>query len=188
MPPHFAQTLHLGSLFDDLTDAGLTPTTVVLRHTTVAATRFVATRLGVAPGRPLTHLRRLRLVDGRPLAVLENYLTHEIGATAAASLTGGGLHQLLRQQGVHLRLATQRIHARLATREECGLLQEREPCTVLTSSRIAYDREGVAVEHTQHVYNPRLFTFVSDLSFDDPPGDTDRGPGRWTGDAPDGAR
>ncbi len=67
----------------------------------------------------------MRLVDGHPIAILENYLTRELTMTAAASLTSGSLHQLLQQQGVHLRLATQRIHARLATREESGLCENR---------------------------------------------------------------
>jgi DNA-binding GntR family transcriptional regulator len=177
-PPHFAQTLHLGSLFDDLTAAGHTPTTTVLRHTTVEATRFVAERLGITAGQSLTYVRRLRLVDGHPLAILENYLTHELTTTAAASPTSGSLHQLLQQQGVHLRLATQRIHARLATSEESGLLREPEPLTVLTLSRIAYDRHGLPVEHTQHLYNPRLFAFISDLHADSPPGEPELGPDR----------
>src|SRR5579872_235902 len=70
--------VELTSLYDDLSRGGQHPATTLLSHEVIAADERLKERLSVTPGAPVLHLRRLRLIDGVPLAVLENFLPEEL--------------------------------------------------------------------------------------------------------------
>src|SRR6478752_3877009 len=66
--------VELSSLYEDLDVNGRRPTTEVLHTEVLPADALTAERLGVEPGRPTLHIKRLRYADGVPLAILENTL------------------------------------------------------------------------------------------------------------------
>lgn len=158
-----ARQIELTSLFDDLAGAGKVPATHVLELATVPAAPVVATQLGVAPDARVLRIRRLRLADGVPLAVLENYLPDAFADLGEHELGGTGLYQGLRARGVVLRVARQRIGARKATNEEARLLDLGRGAPVLTMDRTAYDADGAAVEYGHHCYRPDLYSFEMTL-------------------------
>ncbi|RKR74964.1 GntR family transcriptional regulator [Frondihabitans australicus] len=154
-----SRKVELTSLFDDLKSGDQHPTTRVLAHEVIPADEHIADDLGIAVGDPVTHLRRLRLADDVPVALLQNYLP-----TAVADLSGDdfeefGLYQLLRGRGVTMRVAKQRIGARAARDDEASLLEIEPRGAVLTMSRTAYDASGRAVEVGYHCYRPDLYSF-----------------------------
>ncbi|MFG1922844.1 GntR family transcriptional regulator [Cryptosporangium sp. NPDC048952] len=151
--------VELTSLYDDLDRGGQQPATTLLLHELVTADAGVAERLSVNEGTPVLHLRRLRLSDGVPLAVMENYLPEDYTDLTADSLTGRGLYQLLRGRGTQIRVAQQRIGARAATVEESRLLEIKRNGPVLTMDRTAYDTFGKAVEYGHHCYRPDNYSF-----------------------------
>src|SRR5204863_7822404 len=91
-------------------------------------------------------VRRLRLADDSPLAILTNYLPARY-QLSESDLRAKGLYAGLRLAGVNLKIAHQRIGARLMTAEEAGLLAEEVPAACLTVERIAYDDTGQFVEY-----------------------------------------
>lgn len=151
--------VELTSLYDDLDRAGQNPATRLLAHEVVPADDQVADRLAVALGAPVLHVRRLRLSDGVPLAVMENYLSEDFTDLGAEALTNRGLYQLLRARGTRIRVAQQRIGARAATAEESRLLEIKRNGPVLTMDRTAYDTFGTAVEYGHHCYRPDHYSF-----------------------------
>lgn len=149
----------LTSLFDDLAESGQVPTTRLLLHEVVAADAAVAGALSVPVGTDVARVRRLRLADGVPVALLENHLPLEIAELSTAELGEHGLYQLLRDRGVTMKVAEQRIGARAATDAEAELLEIEPRDPVLTMTRTAYDDSGRAVEVGTHCYRPDLYSF-----------------------------
>src|SRR3954453_24080672 len=140
------RNVELTSLYEDLESSGQRPETTVLDCTVVPADERAATTLDIERGSPTLHVRRLRLADGVPIAILENTLPTDFIDLDAADLRTHGLYQLLRARGVTMRVAKQRIGAREATADEAELLDIRRGSAVLTMSRTAFDNSGRAVE------------------------------------------
>ena len=151
--------VELTSLFEDLSATDRTPSTRVLDFGQIAASDNVAERLGVTAGSPVVHMRRLRLADDVPLAVLENYLPQEFLDITRDDLESFGLYQLLTARGVGIRVARQRIGARSVTSEEAKELDVDKHSAVLTMERVAFDGNGRAVEFGHHAYRPDLYSF-----------------------------
>jgi DNA-binding GntR family transcriptional regulator len=158
-----SRKVELTSLFDDLSRDGHRPVTALLSREVILADGHLAERLSVPPGAPVLHARRLRLSDGVPLAILENFLPEEFTDLRTADLERRGLYQLMRSRGVQIRVAQQRIGARAATAEESGLLEIKSHGPVLTMERTAYDNLGKAVELGHHCYRPDLYSFEMTL-------------------------
>lgn len=154
-----SRKLELTSLYEDLNSAKRTPSTRVLGHARSTADENVAAHLGVEVGSPVLHVRRLRLADNVPLAVLDNFLPSEFVDIAREDLEKFGLYQLLGARGVDIRVAKQRIGARLATLDEAKTLEIDRKAAVLTMERVAFDNTGHAIEFGQHVYRPDLYSF-----------------------------
>lgn len=156
------RNVELTSLYDDLARAGQEPTTVLLEYTVELPDEDVARELSLGDGREVVCIKRLRLANGEPLAVMTNYLPLEI-APAAEELEHSGLYQSLRTRGVHIRLARQRIGARAADRTESKLLGDKPGAPVLTMERTAFDDSGRAVEFGKHCYRAARYYFDTTL-------------------------
>jgi DNA-binding GntR family transcriptional regulator len=155
--------IELTSLYDDLAAAQRSPRTKVLELVTVPAGDEIAKDLGVPPGADVIRLRRLRLSDAEPLALLTNHLPIDIVELSAERLERHGLYEILRTAGVNLRIANQTIGARGATTAEAALLDERRGVPLLTMTRTAFDDKGRAVEYATHVYRASRYSFTLTL-------------------------
>lgn len=160
--PHVRRPVELTSLYEDLARAGETPTTTVLSLERVPAPAEIAAELDLVEGVEIVVLRRLRYSHGEPLALMTNFLPGRFRPTAE-ELSERGLYQYLRGQGVHLRVAHQRIGARPARADEARLLEEPPRAALLTMERTAFNDQGVAVEHGQHVYRASRYEFEATL-------------------------
>lgn len=162
-PRQIQRSVELTSLQADLERAGRNPSTRVLAHEHLAADAEVAALLGLEIGAPVVRIRRLRLADGEPLAVLSNLLPAE-GVPDVQELTTAGLYDCLRARGIVPRAARQRISARIATLEEAELLGEKAGAALITMERTAYDDTGRVLEQGEHVYRPSLYIFDTTVS------------------------
>jgi GntR family transcriptional regulator len=160
----FSREERLTSLYDDLEKAGKTPGTRILTYEVGPLDEDV--RDAISPTESVDSdflkLRRLRLSDEKPLAVLTNYLPIRYGIPRE-DLEGRSLYACLRASGVNLKIAHQRIGARLMTAEEASLLDEDDPAACLTVDRIAYDDTGQFVEFGRHIYRASSYTIQSFL-------------------------
>ena len=151
--------VELTSLYDDLTHTHQVPSTRLLTLETQVADAKTADRLGVAEGSPTLHLRRVRLADDVPVAVMENWLPEDLIGIEPNDLVAHGLYQVLRSRGVTMRVARQHIGARKSTNEEADLLEIEKNSALLTMDRTAFDNSGRAVEFGHHCYRPDLYSF-----------------------------
>lgn len=151
--------VELTSLYEDLKSSSREPGTDVLAHETVPANETVAARLGIEVGSEVVYLRRRRLTDNVPVAIMENYLPVTFADITTAQLTAHGLYEILRARGVTIRVANQRIGARSAHDDEPKLLDIDSGSALLTMERVAYDVSGSAIEYGLHCYRPDMYSF-----------------------------
>ncbi|ODR17510.1 GntR family transcriptional regulator [Mycolicibacterium porcinum] len=154
--------VELTSLYDDLARAGQEPATKVLEYSIGPASDEVAGWLNLPPGSEVATMRRLRMSNGQPLAVMTNYLPAAL-APDEEQLEQSGLYRSLRSRGVHIRLARQRIGARAASRDEARLLDEKPKAPLLVMERTAFDDSGRIVEYGSHVYRASRYYFDTTL-------------------------
>ncbi len=144
----------LSSLHDDLHAAGRQPTTDILELGVEPASEHVAESLSISPGSDVVHLVRRRHADGRPLALIHNWLRHEVaGDLTAELLTADGLYATLRERGVRPHYARQRLGAKAATAEEARLLGLDEGAPLVTMQRVMQDDTGRRIEVADVVYD-----------------------------------
>ena len=159
----FRRDERLSSLNEDLAKAGRTPTTKVLEYSLGELDSDIRDAIDGAAVTDVAFLkiRRLRLADDVPLAILTNYLPNRFEITQLISRAG--LYACLRSLGVNLKIAHQQISARLMTDEEAEWLDEETPAACLTVDRIAYDDVGQFVEFGRHLYHAAHYSIQSSL-------------------------
>jgi len=160
----FRRDERLSSLNEDLAKAGKRPGTRLLELSVGELDTDVRDAIDAVEvtDREFLKIRRLRLADDVPLAVLTNYLPAHFNLDPD-ELERKGLYACLRALGVNLRIAHQRISARLMTEEEAELLDEETPAACLTVDRLAYDDVGQFVEFGRHVYHAAHYSIQSSL-------------------------
>lgn len=160
--PHVRRPMELSSLLSDLHAAGHEVETVILDYDGRTATPEEAERLESKPEAEVVFIRRLRLADGEPIAIMTNLLPADIAPTRA-ELETDGLYNLMRSRGVVLATATQVVGARNATAKEAEMLWEKRRAALLTVVRTSYDPTGRVVEYGAHVYRASRYTFETTL-------------------------
>ncbi|ALV44188.1 DNA-binding transcriptional regulator, GntR family [Arthrobacter alpinus] len=155
--------LELSSLFDDLSARGSKPSTSVLTFTHIEADLPTIAALGLDAGSKVYHFTRLRKVDGKPLALMENWVRDDITTIDEAMLASQGLYGILRNAGVNFRLASQSIGAMVANDYQAPLLEAGVGSALVTMDRTALDDKGRMVETGHHVYRADNYSFEMTL-------------------------
>ena len=161
----FRRTEALSSLNDDIIKAGQLPSTRLLEFCVGSLDeQDVRDAIDAAAVHEteFIKIRRLRLADEMPLAILTNYLPARFELTEE-DLRTKSLYACLRSLGVNLKIAHQQISARLMTEEEAELLDEETPAACLTVDRLAYDDVGRFVEFGRHMYHAAHYSIQSSL-------------------------
>ena len=160
----FRRTEALSSLNEDIIKAGKTPSTRLLDFTLGKLDQDIRDAIGdAAPtDTDFIKIRRLRLADDVPLAILTNYLPARFQITED-DMQSKSLYACLRALGVNLKIAHQQISARLMTEEEAELLDEETPAACLAVDRLAYDDVGQLVEFGRHMYHAAHYSIQSSL-------------------------
>jgi DNA-binding GntR family transcriptional regulator len=151
--------VELTSLYDDLAKTRRTPGTKVLSFAIEPARDTLALELGIAEGTDVYVFERLRYAESAPLALMRNHVPAYLVRLTSADLEVRGLYELLRANGINPRIAKQSIGARAATATEARALGEAKGAPLLTMERAAYDDQGRAVEHGNHIYRASRYSF-----------------------------
>jgi DNA-binding GntR family transcriptional regulator len=151
--------VELTSLYEDLAKASRDPHTRVLSFATEPAPDALALELGLPEGTKVYVFERLRYAGAEPLAIMRNHVPADLLPLTPEDLEEQGLYSLLRVNGLNLRIAKQSIGARAATAAEARALGETKGAPLLTMVRSAYDDQGRAVEHGDHIYRASRYSF-----------------------------
>lgn len=153
----------LSSLHDDLDADGRAPTTDVIDVTHAQAPAHVARELEIAPATRVLYIERARHADGRPFAIIRNWLAdhaaeHLDNDSLADSLTGTGLYALLRSAGINPHRARQRLGAKAANEHEAHWLEIEPGAPLVAMHRITHDDTGRIIEVADTGYNAQLYS------------------------------
>lgn len=160
-PTLIHRPMELTSLYGDLTQGGHDASTQLLEYTERTANEDEAESLGLdVQDREITDIRRLRLADGHPIAVMRNLVPRSL-APSHHELETGGLYEALRARNVDLHSARQSIGARNASTEEARLLEVKRGAALLTMRRTTADPTGRIIEYGDHVYRADQYSFDS---------------------------
>lgn len=139
---------------------GLEPDSTMLDCTIRAAEWDEATELAVAPGAPLLSLRRLRRLDGLPVAVDHSLVPAALIPDAdPAEFVSGSLFAALRRRGFEPSHADYEVQAVGADAEHARLLEVERGSPLLSAEQVLQDVTGRRIEKGHITYRGDRYRF-----------------------------
>jgi GntR family transcriptional regulator len=120
--------------------------------------------LHLAPRSKVTHVRRLRLADGRPVAIENVVLPMSCSAVLDGDLGHGSLHDALRALGEIPTSASGTLVAVNSGDEDAELLAVAPRTALLVEERLILNQSGQPLEKTQTRYAGDEFVFHVSLA------------------------
>ena len=171
-PPSHRRANRLMTFSREMRRLGRQPSSRTLARAIRMSTREEAAWLGLEPGETVVALRRLRLADGRPVAIEDVLLDGRCAAAVLnADLETGSLHEALGRAGYVLRQGMATITAAVADARDAALLEVAPSSPLLVERRVIIDARGRRVEATESRYCADRYAL--DVRFD-----VDEGPER----------
>ena len=163
------QLLPLVGFSEDMLQRGQKPGARVLRFESATASLAVAQALRLSAGEGVLVLRRLRLANGRPMALETVYLPEQImPGLLDESLEDRSLYQLLRQKyGIRPARAVQQWQAVPCPSADSKLLDVKKASPVLQIQRTTFDSEGRPFEYLESFFRGDRYVFQAELTNQD---------------------
>jgi GntR family transcriptional regulator len=138
---------YVTSFSETLRDQGFEVSYKGVRVKTIVAPLKVAADLKLVPGAKVVKVHRLALANGKPIAIMTNYLVPEVAPDIEQKADRiKSLYAFLEKEyNVSIEAATDSISARAASAEEAGELRIAEGSPLLVVKRITYSK-GCPVE------------------------------------------
>jgi GntR family transcriptional regulator len=141
---------HILSFSDEMRRKGRVPTSRLIERRRRRATEDEARRLGV---QDVVVLRRVRLADGKPLALERAVFPAErVSEALDANLERGSLFRTLAAAGLVPTSGSAALAAEAATVEDARLLRVRRGAPLLVERRLIHDQDGHPLEWTESRY------------------------------------
>jgi GntR family transcriptional regulator len=140
---HYLQRLE--SFSEDMRARSLRPSSRLLMFERVPAAERIAEELGLVPDEDVLYVRRLRLVEERPVALHDAYLTcTDLSREDLEAV--GSLYTLLERNGIELIEARETLEAIVADGEQAVLLGVRRGDPLLKATRLTWGRDRAPLE------------------------------------------
>ncbi|GIE29632.1 GntR family transcriptional regulator [Actinoplanes italicus] len=122
-------------------------------------------RLQVSPSDDLLYVRRLRIVDGEPMAIEQIRLPATVapGITAGEFVSGSLYRRLREDYGVNPAEAVQTVEPTVTDADESGLLGVPLHSPALLFERTSRDDGGRVIEFTRSIYRGDRYRITSHL-------------------------
>jgi GntR family transcriptional regulator len=156
------QITRLASFSESMVRRGMKPDMELLNREIVQPNSKVVMALGIPPDEEVVVLDRLRLADGKPIAIERAIIPRLF--LPDTNLLNGSLYQTLEKRGFRPCRGVQRIFAKPMSEEHCQLLKGNPGAASLVIERKCFLGDGRVVEFTETEYNGALFDFVTEIS------------------------
>jgi GntR family transcriptional regulator len=154
----FSKTPKLTSFTEDMISRGYSPSSRVLELARAKTPEDVARALGITVESETTHIRRLRLADGNPIAIEDVYLPGDVLDIESFDLSSY-LYEQLRATGDEGYRAAQEIKAITLGEEDSRLLDVPPGSAALAVSRVSSSRRGQLIEYARTTYRGDRYSF-----------------------------
>ena len=118
----------------------------------IKATPAIGSHLGLSAEASVFSLKRLMVVDGKPLGILHSYIPAKYKLDLDEDYTKS-LYRILEKKGIRLKKAEQTIEASMSNQEQTRLIEQKRPFPILVIRRLAYSINGEVVEYVKGVYH-----------------------------------
>ncbi|UFU00797.1 GntR family transcriptional regulator [Radiobacillus kanasensis] len=160
--PKLEQKLHgLTGFTEDMHTRGLTPSSKVISFSIIPAPLKLAKELELAEHDPIYEIKRIRLADGKPMALERTYLSANLVVGLTEDIVQQSLYQYVEGR-IHLKMSsgTQEIEASTATKEEVKHLQVPTDSPLLLMRRKSFLEDGRVLEVVQSTYRADRYKFM----------------------------
>lgn len=147
---------------EDMHARELIPTSRVLIFETVPAPSAVQTRLKLSANAQVIHLKRLRIADGRPVALHDAYL-RSLNLTREELDEFGSLYLLLEQKGIALVEGEETLEAVAADSEVASLLNVPRGAPLLKATRLTWDAAHIPIETVTALVRADFYRYTVQL-------------------------
>lgn len=152
----------LESFSEDMRARSLEPASQTLVFKYMTAPEHVISALDLGGPRDVLYLKRLRLVEERPVALHEAYVNRrDLERDRLEEL--GSLYALLENAGVELSEAVETLEAVSANAETARLLRVLRGAPLLKATRITWDRDHAPVELVTATYRADFYRYTVKL-------------------------
>lgn len=140
----------LAAFTELLDERGIPYSTRVLRQEVLHPEPRVASLLRLAPGEPAVFLARIRLVESRPVAYMENYVPRRLApGVEQVDFTRHGLFKTLEQRyGLSLSWGHRAFEALAADARQAEYLDLKPGAPVFYIQQVVYLSDGTPVEYS----------------------------------------
>lgn len=153
----------LRSFTAEMSLRGMTVSSKVLIAEMRSGIREEVVALKLARTSQVTHIRRLRLAGGEPMAIEDVVLPPNFSWLLDIDLANQSLHQALSTQGDVPTRATGTQIAAIATTDEARLLDLPSGGAVFVEQRLVVNADGKPIEKTESKYAASRFVFHIEL-------------------------
>jgi GntR family transcriptional regulator len=137
---------HLRSFAQDMASQGALVETRVISARTLVAPSAVAARLGLPENGRAYAIRRVRLIDNRPIVLQDSYLLPRFGRMLDAQmLESRSLYEILAEVDVSVNRATETISPVTLDPDDAKLLHRHPGATALLSHHVSFDAENTPI-------------------------------------------
>lgn len=165
-PPQLSPVFfRLADFGEDMRQRGLQPETQLLHLKTFPATEEIAASLQIQPGQEVIEIARLRLADGKPMAIETRYLAREVCPELLdEDLEHQSIHRLLIDKfNIPLVRAWHSIEARVLTGQEAELLQVPSGTAGFLVERVTFTIHNRPVTWFRTIYRGDEYRFTAEL-------------------------
>ncbi len=151
----------LSSFSEDIRSRDMVPGVRWISKEIVRPTPAEVMALMLSPQDSVIRMRRIRLADGRPIAIERCTIPQKF--LENADFKEDSLYVALDRKGARPTRGTQRIRAGSMTAEEAKMLEARPGAALLLIERRCFLDDGRAVEFTETRYHADHYDFVTEL-------------------------
>lgn len=151
----------LTSLTEDMQELNISCQSRILALEMIPAATKVAHRLDIPEGTTVLMLKRLRIVDGKPLAIETCYLPPAVSGTVKQHIGDDmSLYAVFREKcGVSPVYAEQSLEIGLLQSWEQSILGEGTPTYAMFTTRVAFDENHTPLEYVEGKYRGDRYTY-----------------------------
>lgn len=152
------------SFSEDMQAIGMTASAKLISYEVNRARDIptIAEKLNLHDDELIHHFIRLRMGDGRPIAIGDTYVSGTVIPAISIESLDRSFYAYVKSLGLEIISSNKRLSALLPTDEQRKLLGATD-IAILCSSHVTYTRQGdeiVPFEYTETYYNGDLYTYT----------------------------
>jgi GntR family transcriptional regulator len=150
----------LQSFTEKMEKQGFKISTEVIDVVRIPGTERLAEHLNIEKGDEIIYSKRLRTIDGEPIALFENYICTITGVTELDDFSGSIFNLLEKKYGIIISGSEKEIEAGIAGNEDSTFLNISPGDPILIIKYTTFDSENKRIEYAEGVYRADRYKYI----------------------------